>query len=558
MANILGKDRDVNKTISIVKKILENIGFNLEEKELLNPVDNIWSVNLQDRDSQFYTNGKGSTKENCLASAYCEFLERLGSGFFFNDYAIDGLHKNDKWVFSPDETYISNVEGYKNHILTKELFEFYDPENLLEFKSFIDSGRCKDDFIISLPFKNDKNSDIVNFPIELLKTMYASNGLSAGNTEYETLVQGMCECMERGVKNYIIREGLSLPDIDDDYLNQLGFLEIKESIESYGYPVIVKDASLNGRFPVICVLLINQENGTILSSFGCHPILSVAIDRTLTELLQGRKLESLEGFSTLSNDSDEVADEANIESHFINSSGVLHLNIIKKSKEKCKLWEFNNISEDEISFLKNILNTEGYEYYFRSTQIQDMWVSQTIIPRLSEIYPIEDLEYEYKNRASVLREFMKFECEISWIQNSISWFDESYISGNDYVMEYMGISIDDNESLSNLLVYEIELLMLIKLMDFKKMKTILSSQLNFESVDKGRVGFWRCILSSLLEMKLDNLKMLYGKNTLNFALKTLKGEIPRELFPLLGEDFSEIEKHRKFNGVYNKYRQLLN
>ncbi len=558
MANILGKERDVNNTINIVKSILENVGFDLEEKELLNPVDNIWSVNLQDRDSQFYTNGKGSTKENCLASAYCEFLERLGSGFFFNDFAIDGLYNSHKWTFSPDETYTTNNKNYKKEILTEELWDFYDPDDILGYSNFTDSGRCEDESIISLPFKSSKSGNTINFPIELLKTMYASNGLSAGNTEHETLVQGMSECIERGVKNYIIREGLSLPNIEDEYLDKLGFLEIKKSIESYGYPVLVKDASINGRFPVICVLLINQQNGTVLSSFGCHPILSVAIDRTLTELLQGRKLESLDGFSTLSNDLDEVSDEANIESHFINSSGVLHLNIIKNPQHVCSLWEFDNKTEDEMTLLNNVLNEEGYVYYFRSIQIGEMWVSQTIIPRLSEIYPIEDLEYEYKNRASVLRDFMKSECDINWIKDSLPWFDESYISGNDYVMEYMGISIGDNESLSSLLVYEIELLMLIKLRELKKIKAILNNQIDLKNIDIKRVGFWRCMLSNLLEIGADELSILYGGETVDLVLKAIEGFIPRNLYPLLGEDFGNIEKHGRFNGVYNKYRLLIN
>ena len=130
MAEILGKERDVTKTIKIVKDILKKIGFNLEEKELLNPIENIWSVNLKDKDSQFYTNGKGSTKENCLASAYCEFLERLGSGFFFNDYAIDGIYDKNKWIFSPDENYTSDKDCFKESILTDRLWDFYDPENI--------------------------------------------------------------------------------------------------------------------------------------------------------------------------------------------------------------------------------------------------------------------------------------------------------------------------------------------------------------------------------------------------------------------------------------------
>lgn len=557
MAELLGKERDVNSTIIIVKNILKKVGFNLIEKDLINPIVGIWSVNLQDNDSHFYTNGKGSTKEACLASAYCEFLERFGSGFFFNDFAIDGLYQTDNWVYSPDETYTLNNNKYKNNLLTQVLWDFYDPENILNFDNFIDSGRCTNDKIISLPFINNKNGKSVNFPIELLKTIYVSNGLSAGNTEHETLIQGMCECIERGIKNYIIKEGLSLPTIDDDYLDKLGYLDIKKSIESYGYPVLVKDASLNGRFPVICVLLLNQKTGTVLSSFGCHPNLSVAIDRTLTELLQGRKIDSLDGFSTLSNDIDEVSDEANIESHFINSTGVLHINIVKENKDKCSLWNFKKNDQDEMSYLINILDIEGYDYFYRSIHIEDMWISQTIIPQLSEIYPIEDLEYEYKNRALILRDFMKKDCDVKWVKKSLAWFDESYVSEDSYVMEFMGISIGKNDNLFNLLVIEIELLMLIRTKNFKGIKNILCSRIDFNNIDNKRVGFWRCFLSYLIELPPRDLILLYGQNSYDLVLDSMNGIIPRELYPLLNKDFSKIKNHRELNGVYKKYRQLF-
>jgi YcaO-like protein with predicted kinase domain len=57
--------------------------------------------------------------------------------------------------------------------------------------------------------------------------------------------------------------------------------------------VLVKDASLGGEFPVMCVTLMNPRTGGVFASFGAHPSLEVALERSLTELLQGRSFEGL-------------------------------------------------------------------------------------------------------------------------------------------------------------------------------------------------------------------------------------------------------------------------
>lgn len=555
MSNVIGKDRNVEDTIYTAKKILAEIGFRLNEESILNPVKGIWSVHLKDADSQFYTNGKGATKKCALASAYCEFIERLGMGFFFDDFAVDGFNATNTWTFSPDETVIDYSDSFKTVLLNKELWSFYDPENILNFINFVDSGRCIEDSIIAYPFKKAGSSNNILFPVEILKNIYASNGLSAGNTEKEALIQGLSECIERGVKNYIIREGLSLPTIDNEILEEMGFLEIIRDIEKHGYPVIVKDASLGGRFPVICALLINREEGTVLSSFGCHPNSHVAIDRTLTELLQGRRLESLDGFSDIVHDIEQAADESNIESHFINSSGVLYSGILKDEGVKHQLWEFDGDRECEFEYLKNILTKEGYDLYYRTYDLGGIWVTQSIVPGLSEIYPVEDLEWDNRNRAGALREFMKFDSSSDdIIQKALLWFENGYLNGNDQVMGYMGISSDDSDPLSDLIVDELEILVLLSTEDMNSVR-LRTDELELSHIDQKRAGFWRTVKSYFNESELD-LEYIYGEDNFRYLNEFISGVVPREVFPALGEDFSLLKKHSQIKGVYDKYRKL--
>ncbi len=59
------------------------------------------------------------------------------------------------------------------------------------------------------------------------------------------------------------------------------------------------------------------------ASFGAHPDFGVALERTVTELLQGRSLKDLDVFTPPTFDDEEVAEHANLETHFIDSSGLI-------------------------------------------------------------------------------------------------------------------------------------------------------------------------------------------------------------------------------------------
>ena len=117
---------------------------------------------------------------------------------------------------------------------------------------------------------------------------------------------------ERYVKNRIIAESISLPAIPDEVLNRYpGVVEAIAKLEEEGFPILSYDASLGGNYPVICVVLFNPTNGTCFASFGAHPDFGVALERTVTELLQGRSLKDLDVFTAPTFDDEEVAEHTN-------------------------------------------------------------------------------------------------------------------------------------------------------------------------------------------------------------------------------------------------------
>jgi len=66
-------------------------------------------------------------------------------------------------------------------------------------------------------------------------------------------------------------------------------------------------------FSCNCNFTINPKNSTLFVSFGAHPILEVSLERTMTELMQGRDLNNLDSFEIPTFDMDMVSDYFNIE-----------------------------------------------------------------------------------------------------------------------------------------------------------------------------------------------------------------------------------------------------
>ena len=80
---IPGKDASLEASIAAMRARLAALGFAVEERSWLNPVDGVWSVHVRERDCPLlFTNGKGASQLAARASALGEFFERLSCNYF--------------------------------------------------------------------------------------------------------------------------------------------------------------------------------------------------------------------------------------------------------------------------------------------------------------------------------------------------------------------------------------------------------------------------------------------------------------------------------------------
>ena len=473
---IPGKDAPLEETVTKVHECITELGVDLVEVSHLNPIPNCWSVHLQAANCHaLYTNGKGVSKLSSLASGIGEFIERLATDFFFNDYYLGDLDlatAPDTFHYFPDEVWFStgvcsekiehlyHKDGPET-LLSPDLLTFYNPEGELTPEMLIDNNfDSSDNRVCALPFIDVNDSSICYFPVSILNNLYVSNGMAAGNTPAECRSQALSEIIERYVKNKVIANGLSLPAVPDYELSDVPhLLNIKNALKDNDFSITIHDCSLGGQFPVICVLLVDGLTGGAYAAFGANCRFEIAIERTLTELLQGRELNQLHNFSSPVHSTDLVADQYNLESHFIDSDGLLAWTMFKDEPDfPYSPWSFEGNTEAEEAELLSRIKEAGFAIYRRDYLHCGLYSCRFIVPGMSEIYPVDDLVWNNRNRGCQLRRVLLQlpKMNDSELQATLVLLDELELDDNLPVSHVIGIIFDRETAWNNLRICELK------------------------------------------------------------------------------------------------------
>ena len=356
-----------------------------------------------------FTNGKGATKESALCSALGEYIERISCNFFYNDYYFGEEIAHSEFVHYPNEKWFEAGanDALPEGLMDEKCLQLYNPEDELRASHLIDTNSgLIERGICALPFTRSSDQKIVYFPSNLIENLFVSNGMSAGNNLDEAKVQCLSEIFERAIKRQIIEQEIILPDVPKDILAKYpGILAGIEELENKGFSILVKDASLGGEFPVMCVTLMNPKTGGVLASFGAHPSFEVALERSLTELLQGRSFEGLNDMPPPTFNSHALTEPGNFVEHFIDSTGVISWKFFsaKNDYEFCE-WDFSGTTEEENERLMSILAGLGKEVYVATYDNFGAAACRILVPDYSEVYPTEDLIWDNTNKALMFRE----------------------------------------------------------------------------------------------------------------------------------------------------------
>ena len=570
---IAGKDLPLEQTIANMSGLLAELGMKIEIASWRNLVPNVWSLHIRDAHSPMcFTNGKGATKESALASALGEFIERANCNHFYNDQFWGEEIANAAFVHYPEERWFKpgKKDALPKGLLDEYSLEIYNPEGELRASHLYDTNSGNTERgICALPYVRQSDGETVYFPTNLIDNLYLSNGMSAGNTLAEAQVQCLSEIFERAVKREILEGEIALPDVPQEVLAKYpGILAGIAELENQGFPVLVKDASLGGEFPVMCVTLMNPRTGGVFASFGAHPSLEVALERSLTELLQGRSFEGLNDLPRPTFESNAVTEPNNFVEHFIDSSGVVSWRFFSaKADYEFVEWDFSGQGEnsniDEAAALFGILEDMGKEAYMAVYDQLGATACRILVPGYSEIYPVDDLIWDNTNKALAFRADILnlHSLDDAGLEALLERLEESELDDYTDIITLIGVEFDENTEWGQLTILELKLLINLALQDFEAAKEQVEAYLQYNENTVERGLFYQAlnvVLEVLLddELELDdyvvNFRRMFGNPRMDAVLGSVDGSIRFHGLTPTSMKLEGLDRHQRLIDSYKK------
>ncbi|MBV5294623.1 MAG: OsmC domain/YcaO domain-containing protein [Curvibacter lanceolatus] len=570
---ISGKDLPLEQTIANMSGLLANLGIKIEIASWRNIIPNVWSLHIRDAHSPMcFTNGKGSTKESALASALGEYIERLSCNHFYAGSFWGSDIAESEFVHYPNERWFK--PGKKDKLPAEILDEYclgiYNPSGELRGSHLVDTNSGNTERgICSLPYVRQSDGKVVYFPSNLVENLYASNGMSAGNTLAEAQVQCLSEIFERAVKREILEGEMALPDVPAQVLAQYpGILAGIQALEEQGFPILVKDASLGGRYPVMCVTLMNPRTGGVFASFGSHPRLQVALERSLTELLQGRSFEGLNDLPQPTFISNAVTEPNNFVEHFIDSSGVVSWRFFSaRSDFEFVEWDFSGQGEsanaEEAATLFGILDKMGKQAYMAVHDELGATACRILVPGYSEVYPVEDLVWDNTNKALLFRNDLLNLHQLTddQLEALLDRLENEELDEYGDIATLIGIDFDENTVWGQLTVLELKLLIQLALQQLEDAHEGVKSFLQYNDNTVERGLFYQA-LNAVLDVVLDeelelddyiaNFRRMFGNPRMDAVTGSVDGTVRFFGLTPTSPQLEGLDRHKRLLDSYRK------
>jgi len=340
------------------------------------------------------TNGKGATRCYALASAYAEFIERLQGRYLVKNYF--GLRHLSP-VSYPDESRSDSRVIARNKSLFK-LLEAFKDDDILKLKENVPSLK-------SVPFFNVRSQTVEDLPFEIIDRSCASTGLCAGNTPQEAIIQGICEIFERFVAKEAFYNHLTFPTIPISHIENTALRNVIGDFTDRGFHIIIKDCSLDGIVPVLCVIVLSGDRTRYRINFGSDPIFEIALLRCLNEVVQGRESDSFEsslvplnGYKADNKKTSSLEQHAVFLQFLINGAQPFPSTMFLSSDAPYSNEAFENHYTDHRDILIRLVNRifeMGYEIYVRDLSFLGFPTYRVYIPGMSEIRSLSPQEVYY-------------------------------------------------------------------------------------------------------------------------------------------------------------------
>lgn len=382
------------QTAAHIKEILRSVGFEPEEYLIRSGVGELCSLRVSLKGTNIGQNGKGASPAYALASGYAELMERLQTGYLFqHDFSdqiscwggfqagCDEIRETPKRLAELGGMLLE--ESVRAIICASGGVGFIKPDTARYLEQW--NFASKDGKMSALPFTRMKDGKIEYLPDCIYRAFYFTNGSCAGNNRSEALVQGMSEIAERWAAGKIMSKRLTPPVIPEGALDAVP--ELKETVRAFrsnsGLSLRIMDASCGVGLPVIAAAVIDKRRGAVSLKFGSHPRFETALERTLTEILQGKHISGMKYSPKYDLGKDEYALEiVNRFNYLKDASGIYPMNLFGSVPS----WEyhpFDQVSETadgQLDYMLELYKKMGWQPYVRDCSFLGFPTYHIVVP----------------------------------------------------------------------------------------------------------------------------------------------------------------------------------
>ena len=400
------KDHEPEKTVAYIGQLLSDFGIEVREQYYHIDTADINSLRVRIADPRLWelnigTNGKGMDLKYTRASAYGEFMERLANNLLLpgDDTNTEGQFFLSKAEAAPRvKAYCREVFGENETVSDYYLNDVAGDE--IKFQSFTDAFTGED----------------TPLPLPLLRLMTGSNGMCAGNSRNEAVLQGISEIFERHVCYELTVHHVIPPEIDRKVFEGTAIYDRLAALEQAGYRCRVLDLSLGKGFPVIGIILYHG-NG-YRARLGADPSPITALERCFTEIFQGCNEISDSLFTDIDHQRADMASATETDRDLwfrqyiravSDGSGYFPLGLV--TEMAVPDYAFNGFehpisvsNEDDLRYYMDVIARSGKKLYICDRSALGFPAYYTLIPSFSEFMITDDGGALFRDRLECRKE----------------------------------------------------------------------------------------------------------------------------------------------------------
>ena len=256
---------------------------------------------------------------------------------------------------------------------------------------------------------------------------------------------------------------------------------------------------------------------------------------------------------------EEINAVNNLEIHFVDSSGVISWNFMRDTPDfPFTDWNFSSTTADDYQWLIDAIHKEGRDIYIADFSEQGAYSCRILVPGMSEIYPVEDLEWENNSVGNTIRPELVRLNELSKDEAEELLGDLQTINmGDDRPLwEILGLAVPDNTVWKQLRIGELKTLLALVVGDEEAILEGCDWIHHFADMSPQRRLVYRCIESLLnVDDPADyrrSMVLLYGEANVKQAEALLDGSDKFFGLDALGADMQGSAMHQTLLAAYDK------